>query len=62
MLSSIKDLDSIIYFDTYFINQVSGFLMDVDTWADKLAKKHKNLKVLQIHGKTTPKLYSKKVI
>ena len=29
---------------------VSGFLMDIDTWAQRLASTHRNLRVLQVHG------------
>ena len=29
---------------------VSGFLMDVDVWGQRLASTHRNLRVLQLHG------------
>lgn len=29
---------------------VSGFLMDVDKWGERLSQIHRNIKVLQLHG------------
>jgi predicted esterase len=30
---------------------VSGFLMDVNKWGERLGTVHRNIKVLQLHGK-----------
>jgi hypothetical protein len=31
---------------------VSGFLMDVNKWGERLGTVHRNIKVLQLHGKS----------